>query len=142
MKLLRDIITGAFCTFTVLSVLFGVLCEADVLVNLPYTQVVFTLLLMSAGTSAFVALRELLLPQAEKLKYAIELPGCTFIILMTVHFAGWLELRAAYFLLVFAMVLVVYLSVWFLTWLQSKHDEDYLNALLSRREKPDPDSEK
>ena len=134
MKLIRDIITNICCTFTVLSVLFGILCEAGVFENLPYTAVIFTLLIMSAGTSVFVTARELLLPNVGGAKYVIEFFGCTVIILLSLHFAGWLKFQFSYFLLIFAMVLVVYLMVWLLTWLQSKHDEGNLNALLKRRE--------
>lgn len=134
MKRIRSAVMDTFSTFTVLSFLFGILCKAGVLESLPYSEVVFMLLGMSAGTSVFVALREWLLPDAGRVKYGIEIFGCTVIILLSLHFGGWLELRLTYFLLVFAMVLVVYLVVWALTWLQCKHDEEDLNALLEGRE--------
>lgn len=142
MKRIRTVITNTFCTFTVLSFLFGILCKAGVFENLFYTEVVFTLLSMSAGTSVFVVLREWLLPNVGRAKYGIELFGCTLIILLSLHFAGWLELHLIYFMLIFAMVLVVYLIVWLLTWLQSKHDEGDLNALLKSRADRRTDSEK
>lgn len=133
MKLLRNMIMNTCCTFSVLSVLFGILCGFKVFENLPYTQVVFTLLLMSVGTSAVIVLREALLPNMERLKYAVEITGCAAVILLCLRLNGWLELRVAYLLLVLAMILIIYLVVWFLTWLQSKRDEGDLNELLRKR---------
>lgn len=138
---LRHMINNIFCTFTVLSLVFGVLCKAEVLVNLPYTEVLFPLLWMSVGTSAWIALREAFLPDAQGAKYPVEIVGCTAIILLSVRAAGWLELRLPYLLMIFAMVLVVYLCVWFLTWLQSKHDEEDLNSLLKRQKGEKSDGE-
>ena len=133
MKSLRNMIMNTCCTFSVLSILFGILCCFGVFENLPYTQVVFTLLLMSAGTSAVIVLRETLLPNMERLKYAVEIAGCAVVILLCLRFSGWLELRVSYFLLVLGMIVMVYLVVWFLTWLQSKRDEGDLNELLRKR---------
>lgn len=130
---LRHIINSIFCTFTVLSLVFGVLCKAGVLVDLYYTEVIFPLIWMSVGTSLWIELRETFLPDAQLAKYPIEIVGCIAIILLSVRAAGWLELSFSYLIMIFAMVLVVYLCVWFITWLQSKHDEKDLNSLLKRQ---------
>lgn len=129
---LRHISNSIFCTFTVLSLVFGVLCKIGVLDNLPYTEVLFPLLWMSVGTSLWVALRETFLLNVGGAKYLVEIIGCTTIVLLLVRAAGWLEPSLSYVLMIFGMVLVVYLGVWFLTWLQSKCDEKNLNSLLKR----------
>lgn len=129
---LRHISNSIFCTFTVLSLVFGVLCKIGVLRNLPYTEALFPLLWMSVGTSLWVALRETFLLNVGGEKYLVEIIGCTTIVLLLVRAAGWLEPSLSYVLMIFGMVLVVYLGVWFLTWLQSKCDEKNLNSLLKR----------
>ena len=133
MKMIRQMLTNAFCTFTVLSVLFGILCRIGVLQSLPYDEVVFTLLFMSVGATAFVAARERVLPRLERAGHALDLVGCCAVILLIGWLAGWLEISLSYFLLILGMVLIVYLMVWFLTWLQSKHDEEDLNRLLAEQ---------
>lgn len=132
MKMIRNIITNTFCVFSVLSILFGVLCRIDILKNLPYDQVIFVLLCMSIGTTLFVTLREVFIPGTDKLKYLIDICGCSGIILLIGYLAGWLQLSISYFILIVIMVFLVYLLVWIFTWLQSKHDEDDLNRLLAK----------
>lgn len=133
MKTLKNTITNTFCIFSVLSILIGILCKANILENLPYAEVIFPLFLMSVGTAVFVAVREIVLPDSSKLKYLIDIFGCSVVILLISHFAGWLEVSASYFLLICAIVLAVYLLVWLITWLQSKHDEEDLNRLLAKQ---------
>ena len=132
MKRIRQILPNTFCTFTVLSARFGVLCRLGVLENLPYDRVVFVSLLESVCTSAFIALREWALPGLEKAGRAIDVVGCCAVILLIGWCAGWMEASVSYFLLILGMVLTVYLLVWLLTWLQSKHDETELNRLLAQ----------
>ena len=132
MKILKNIITNTFCTFSVLSLLIGILCNTHVLKNLPYTNSVFQLFFMSVGTTLFVTVREIVIPDC-KFKYLIDMTGCSAVILLIGYFAGWLEMSVSYFLLICTIVLVVYVLVWLLTWLQSKHDEEDLNRLLAKQ---------
>lgn len=112
-----------------LSFVFVILCKMEILVDLPYSQIVIPLFFMSLGTTIWIKLREVLWPNIEGIKYFIEIIGCTAIVMLCVTMTGWLELRLSYLLLIFSMVLLVYLGVWFFTWIQSKHDERYMNNL-------------
>lgn len=142
MKVLKTMIANTFCTFSVLSLLMGILCKANILVELPYSNAVFPLFFMSIGTTLFVTVREIVMPDSAKLKYLIDITGCSAVILLIGHFVGWLEMSMSYFLMICAMVLIVYVLVWFLTWLQSKHDEEELNRLLVKQLDEQKDQDK
>lgn len=133
MKILKSIVTNTCYTFSVLSLLIGILCKVGVLGNLPYSDTIFPLAIMSLCTTSFVTFREILLPDSVIMKYFVDISGCTGIILLIGYIVGWLEASWFYVLLVFAEVLVVYLFVQFIIWLQSKHDEEDLNRLLSKQ---------
>lgn len=135
MKQINKIITNSFCTFSVLSLLFGILCRIDILIDLSYTKVVFPLFFMALLTSIFVAGREFFISDTVKWKYIIDIIGCTIIILFIGQLVGWLEVSMSYFSLIIVMVLLVYVAVWGITWIQSKHDEDDLNRLLQKQRK-------
>lgn len=135
MKQINKIITNSFCTFSVLSLLFGILCRMDILIDLSYTKVVFPLFFMALLTSIFVAGREFFISEPVKWKYIIDIIGCTIIILFIGQLVGWLEVSMSYFSLIIVMVLLVYVAVWGITWIQSKHDEDDLNRLLQKQGK-------
>lgn len=133
MKIFSHMITNTFRTFSVLSIVFGILCKVGILENLPYTQVVFVLFFMALGTTLFVTIREMITQDTVPFKYMVDMVGCSAIILFMSHLMGWLELSLSYFLLIGAMVVTVYLLVWLITYLQSKHDEEDLNRLLMRQ---------
>lgn len=133
MKIFSHMITNTFRTFSVLSIVFGILCKVGILEDLPYTQVVFILFFMALGTTLFVTIIEMITQDTVPFKYMVDMVGCSAIILFMSHLKGWLELSLSYFLLIGAMVVTVYLLVWLITYLQSKHDEKDLNRLLMRQ---------
>lgn len=136
MKLIRKVINDSFCTFSVLSMIIAVLCSVGYLQELPYTEIIYPIALMSVGTTLFVSLREVIFPQLGAIKYVFEILGCTIIILAILWYVGWMEFNFSYFIVNLAIVVSVYLLVWLLTWIQSKRDEDTLNSLLKhQREK-------
>lgn len=100
---------------------------------MPYSEIIFILLLMSASTTIVVGVREIIMPDLDKWKCLIDLFGCGLVIFVIGHFVGWLEMSVSYFLMITSIVLTVYVLVWFLTWLQSKHDEEDLNRLLTKQ---------
>lgn len=131
--MIHKIINNTFCTFSVLSFVFGILCKAGILEDLPYTQVVFTLICMSLATTGFVVVRERLLREITRIAPFLDIIGCSVIILIIGNYAGWLEYSISYLGLILLMVVMVYLFVWLLTWLRSKHDEEELNRILGQQ---------
>lgn len=133
MRLIKRVVMHTFCTFSILSFLVGVLCKLGVILDIPYSQSVFVLFLMSICTTLFVSIRETVIPASNNFRGFIDITGCCAIIVLILYFAGWLEVSLSYFLFTFAMVTLVYLVVWLVTWIQSKHDEESLNRLLSKQ---------
>lgn len=133
MKFLKNIITNTFCTFSVLSFLIGILCKVNVIGDMPYSKTIFTLLLMSVSTTIVVGVRAIVVPDLDKWNCLVDLFGCGVVVFLIGYFVGWLEMSMPYFLMIVSIVLVVYVLVWFVTWLQSKHDEEDLNRLLTKQ---------
>lgn len=133
MKKLNNLIMNIVYTFSILSLLFGVLCKANILKELPYSQVVFPLFSMSVGTTLFITVRGIIIQDSSKIKSLIDVLGCSIVIFLVGHFVGWVEITISYILLILSMVLIVYLLVWIAVWLKSKSDEKDLNRLLSKQ---------
>lgn len=134
MKKLKNIFSNVCITFTVLALIFGMACKMNILEAIIYDQAIFTLFAMALATTVFVALMEMILPTIEIGRGIIDIIGCMAIVLFICVIKGWATLSSVYFGIIFIMVLIIYLSVWLLTWWQSKRDEKELNALLKRKD--------
>lgn len=139
MKRLKDILRNVCITFTVLALVFGIACKMHILESVMYEEAIFTLFVMALATTLFVMIRESILPNIEVGKGIIDMIGCMVIVLFICVIKGWATLSRAYFIMIFAMVFIIYLSVWLLTWWQSKRDEKELNALLKRKDSKNKD---
>lgn len=135
MKKLKDILSNVCITFTVLALIFGIACKMNILEAIIYDEAIFTLFIIALATTLFVVIREIILPNIEIGKGIIDIIGCMAIVLFICAIKGWATLSSVYFGIIFVMVLMIYLSVWLLTWWQSKRDEKELNALLKRKDK-------
>lgn len=134
MKFIKEIIQSTLSVLSVLSLVFGVLCQIGLFQPMLFHEAIFPFLIMAVCTTLFVTLRERLLPDDTLPHKALDISACALIVYLIAILQGWMAFTWQYALILLSMVAGVYLIVWAITWMQGKRDAENLNALLKQTE--------
>ena len=140
MKFVKELIQHTLTVLAVLSLVFGVFSALGVFEPVGFQEGIFVFLLMAFGTTLFVDVRELLLPEDRPFYKVLDIGGCVVIVYGIASALGWASFSWLYVFILLGVVTVVYGVSWLLTWVQSKSAEEKLNALLALEKEDDKDA--
>lgn len=117
-------------SFTIMMLLFGIFFKLDKLPTIIPDNKLFPLFLMCFINSAFIALRDVIIPDIMFLRLSIGVLGNSVIVWIIGFFNGWMDFSLESIMSVIGICFFIYMAVRAADCFQNKKEEAELNRNL------------